>query len=92
MIKEYNNIFCESDYRVTDVLRMIKYNDTREYNGKELNINRLIKEADVISLSVGMNELYYKLNKCDGNIYSYMNEISVKNYVNRDGSVTDKTE
>ena len=25
-------------------------------------------------------------------IYTYMNEISVKNYVNRDGSVTDKTE
>lgn len=74
-LKEYNNIFCESDYRVTDVLRMIKYNDTREYNGKELNINRLIKEADVISLSVGMNELYYKLNKRDGNIYSYMNEL-----------------
>lgn len=74
-LREYNNVFCESDYRITDILRMFEYNDTVIYNGKELNINRLIKEADIISLSIGMNELYYKLNKNDSNIYSYINEL-----------------
>ena len=73
-LKEYNNIFCESDYRVTDVLRMIKYNDTREYNGKELNINRLIKEADVISLSVGMNELINDMKE----LLEYINKFNHK--------------
>lgn len=74
-LKEYNNVFCDSDYRITDILRIIRYNDTKRVNDKEINLNRLIKEADVITLSVGMNELYYKLNKNDSNIYSYMNEM-----------------
>lgn len=74
-LREYNNVFCDSDYRITDIIRLIKYNDTKLVNEREVNINRLIKEADIITLSVGMNELYYKLNKNDGNIYSYMNEM-----------------
>jgi len=74
-LKYYNNTFTDSDYRITDLLRMIEYNETKNINGKEISINQLLKKADIITLSVGMNELYYKLNINNENIYNYMNEL-----------------
>ena len=60
-LKSFNDIFTDVDYRITDLLRMIKYNEIKNINGKEVSINQLLKQADVITLSVGMNELYYKV-------------------------------
>ena len=76
-LKSFNDIFTDVDYRITDLLRMIKYNEIKNINGKEVSINQLLKQADVITLSVGMNELYYKLRINDNNIYNYMNELLV---------------
>ena len=54
---------------------MIEYNETKVVNGEEYSINQLIKKADIITLSVGMNELYYKLNVNNENIYNYINDL-----------------
>ena len=74
-LEKFNDVYTDIDYRITDLLRMIEYNETKKIDGDEININRLIKKADVITLSVGMNELYYKFNGDDTNIYNYMNEL-----------------
>lgn len=74
-LEEFNDIYTDTDYRITDLLRMIEYNETKNIKGTEININRLLKKADVITLSVGMNELYYKFNGDNTNIYNYMNEL-----------------
>lgn len=71
----YNDSFTGVDYRITDILRMIEYNDTKLIDGKEVNLSQLISEADIITLSVGMNELYYKISDDNANIYNYMNEL-----------------
>ena len=74
-LEDFNDLYTDIDYRVTDLLRMIEYNETKKIDGNEININRLLKKADVITLSVGMNELYYKFNGDNTNIYNYMNEL-----------------
>lgn len=74
-LKSFNDLFTDSDYRISDIIRMIKYNETKNVNGYEYNINKLIKEADIITISLGMNELYYKFNNDNVNIYNYMNDI-----------------
>ena len=74
-LKNYNDYFTNYDYRITDLLRMIEYNETKVVNGEEYSINQLIKKADIITLSVGMNELYYKLNVNNENIYNYINDL-----------------
>lgn len=71
----YNDSFTNVDYRITDILRMIEYNDTKNIDGKNVNLSQLISKADIITLSVGMNELYYKINDENANIYNYMNEL-----------------
>ena len=39
-LKYYNDTFTDSDYRITDLLRMIENNETKNINGKEVSINQ----------------------------------------------------
>lgn len=74
-LSSFDNTFTDSNYRITDLIRMIEYNEVKNVNGDDVSLNRLLKKADVITLSVGMDELYYKLKMNDNNIYNYMNGI-----------------
>ena len=74
-LSSFDNTFTDSNYRITDLLRLIEYNEVKNVNGVDVSLNRLLKKADVITLSIGMNELYYKLKLNDNNIYNYMNGI-----------------
>lgn len=74
-LKSYNTTYTNNDYRITDILRIIKYNEEEEVNGKNLSIHKLLNEADIITLSLGMNELYYKLTISNDDIYYYIDEM-----------------
>ena len=71
-LKDYNDSFTNKDYRITDVLRSVKYHDKIVINNDEATINELLIKADIITISLGMNELYYKLLLNNDNIYSYV--------------------
>lgn len=75
ILKEYNNSFINNDYRIKDLIRVIKYNEEMNINNKSVSIHYLLKEADIITLSIGMNDIYYKLNNNTKDIYSYVNEM-----------------
>lgn len=74
-LKNYDNTFTDANYRITDILNMSLYNENKNVNGRDVSFNRLLKNADIITLSIGMNELYYKLKMNDSNVYNYMNEL-----------------
>ncbi len=76
-LKGYSKTFANNNYRITDLIRIIEYNETKTVDGQEISLNRLLKQADIITLSVGMNELYYKITTNTDNIYSYMNEMLI---------------
>ena len=71
----YNNSFVNKDYRITDINNMIKCHDKVLVNNDEFTINELLKKADIITISVGMNELYYKLFLNNDNIYEYIDNM-----------------
>ena len=73
ILGNYNTSFVDLDLRITDLINKIKYNDNVIVNNKTIGINMLLKNADVITISIGMNELYYKLSINNENIYTYMN-------------------
>jgi len=75
MLDSFDDSFTNSNYRIVDLIKMIEYNEVKKINGNNISINRLLKKADIITISVGMNELYYKLRMNDSNIYNYMNEL-----------------
>ena len=75
ILGNYNTSFVDLDLRVTDLINKIKYNESVVVNGKTKGINMLLKNADVITISIGMNELYYKLSINNENIYTYMKDL-----------------
>ena len=75
LLKEYNKNFTDNDYRIIDIIKILEYNEKKE----EQSLNYLIKKADVITISLGMNELYDKLEKNTNNIYTFIDEM-INNY------------
>ena len=74
-LEGYNSSFTSSDYRITDINRAIIFHEKVYVNGDEFTINELLKKADIVTISVGMNELYYKLLMNNDNIYGYINDM-----------------
>lgn len=75
LLKKYNKTYTDNDYRIIDIIKAIEYNETKD----GYSLNRLIKQADIITISLGMNEIYYKLRKDDQNIYTYIDNM-INNY------------
>ena len=75
LITEYNNIYINKDYRIIDLLNIIKYNEEIEIDNKQLSIHRLLKNSDILIISIGMNDIYYKLNSDTKTIYTYINDM-----------------
>ena len=74
-ITEYNNIYVNKDYRIIDLLNIIKYNQEIKINDKTISIHQLLKKSDIVILSIGMNDIYYKLNDNTKDIYTYINNM-----------------
>ena len=70
-----NNSFTQKDMRITDLIRKIDYSEEMMIDNKTIAINNLLHKADVITVSVGMNELYYKLFSNNDNIYYYASQM-----------------
>lgn len=70
-LNSYNDDFTSIDYRITDLINLININ----YETNNRTINQAIHSADIITISVGMQELYYKINTNDTNIYTYIDKM-----------------
>jgi len=75
LINEYNNQYINEDFRIIDLINIIKYNEEITKNNKTVSIHRLLKNTDILLISIGMNDIYYKLNSDTKNIYTYINEM-----------------
>jgi hypothetical protein len=61
-LKNYVNYSTYDDYRVMDLINDINYNKELKYNNKEYKLQNLLIKANLITLSIGMNDLIYKKN------------------------------
>ena len=66
----YNDLYTNNDYRIVDLVNIIKYNQE-----KDVSIHYLLNKANILTINVGMNELYEKLDNNTHDIYSYLNEM-----------------
>lgn len=75
-LEYYNNDYKVEDYRITDLIRLIKDNTEIVVNGKRQTIDHALIKADIITVWVGMNELSYKINTEDiQELYRYSDTI-----------------
>lgn len=75
LLTGYNDYFTNEDYRIVDLIHHIEENTQTTSEKSPNTMNQLIKKADIITLSIGMNELYYKLTKNTENIYTYVDNM-----------------
>jgi lysophospholipase L1-like esterase len=76
----YTKQFAVSGYRTTDLIHDINTNKKIKVDNKEITIKHALAEADVITISIGINELFYKIgvNNLDTAYYS---EADLKKYL-----------
>lgn len=70
----YKNDFVSNDYRVIDLLRIMKYNEEILVNNQLVSIHQQLKNADVLIISIGRDEIFSKLNDTTKNKYAYLNK------------------
>ena len=61
-LKNYVNYSTYDDYRVMDLINDINYNKIVLYDNKEYKLQNLLVKANLITVSIGMNDLIYKKN------------------------------
>ena len=74
-ISKYNTDFANKDYQIKDILNIIKYNQEIIKDNKSISIHLLLKKSDIVIISIGMNDIYYKLNNDTKEIYTYINSM-----------------
>ena len=72
----YNNYFSKSDYRITDLYLDIENNKTVYLKKQKQSINNSLIKSEIITISIGNTDLYYKMNFYDVNeMYNYIDEL-----------------
>ena len=71
----YSKDFIKKDIRTIDVINDINDN----YKVDNITIQNILKRTDLLLLSIGNNEIYYKLSKID---YTLNNDNEIYNYLN----------
>lgn len=80
----YTKDFAKSGYRSIDLLNDLKNNKKIKVNGKEVTLKHALIKADIVTLSIGSNDLFYKLNIGNSfdldeydDIYSYVDDCMI---------------
>ena len=64
-----NNIFINKDYRLVDLINVIKYNEEKN----SISIHQILNNTDILIIAIGMNDIYYKIDTEPKEIYTYLN-------------------
>ena len=82
ILEFYTKSFSKNGYRSIDMLNDIKENKEITIGEKKISIKHALIKADLVTVSIGMNDLFYKLNignefedKGFNDIYTYIDEV-----------------
>lgn len=62
ILEFYTKDFSKSGYRSIDLLNDLRSNKELKVNGKKITLKNSLIKADLVTLSIGANDLFYKLN------------------------------
>lgn len=73
-LSNYVNYSNYDDYRVMDLINDINYNKVVTYDNKEYKLQNLLVKSNLITISIGMNDLIYK-SKYETDLYNYTDNL-----------------
>ena len=62
LLHHYNSLYSKNDYKIEELINDIKTNKNILYDDKTYNIKKELREADLLTISIGMDELVNLLN------------------------------
>ena len=74
LLKSYNNDFSLSGTRITDLLTQLTTNKTITKDGTTLSLKKCLRESDLITLSIGMDDILTKLTFSTTSVESITNK------------------
>lgn len=82
LLEFYTKDFAKSGYRTTDIINDINNNKKIKINKKHEGIKTILRNSELVTLSIGANDIFYKLGISNTNInvddipniYKYMDE------------------
>lgn len=76
LLEQYHNEFVIDDMRITDLIRDIKDNKKVVINKKDQTIKNSLIKADLVTLSIGNEELFYKMKtEKPDNLFNYIDDM-----------------
>ena len=83
LLKSYNNDFSTSGTRIADLKNKLEINWTIKKNGKSLSLKKCLREAKLVTLSVGMDDILTSIT---------LSRVSLENLSNKEiTTIIDKT-
>lgn len=80
LLKNYTKDSAQSGYRITDILKDIENNKKITINGDSKGIKEILRESELLTLSIGANDIISKLSTTSLNID--LNEFDIiNNYI-----------
>ena len=70
-LKFYTKEFSKEDARITDIINDIKDNIEKNINNKAITIQYALSKSDIITISLGFNEILYKYSNNTNMSYMY---------------------
>lgn len=61
LLENYTNAFATSSSKITDLIYNLEINQTVTANGKVLSLKKCLRDSDIVTLSIGMNDLLSKI-------------------------------
>ena len=79
VVGEYIKDFADNNYRTTDIIRDIEDNKKIMINNKERTLKNVLIKADLLTVSIGLNDVISIMASEDvnGNFYNYLDTILV---------------
>ena len=79
VLEEYIKKFAEDGMKVPDLIDDIEDNREIEVNGKTIRIKNALVKADLVTLSIGANDILERLDSeyiSDNDVYNYIDEMT----------------
>ena len=57
----YTKSYCEKDMSIEKLLYAIITNKKMTYKNKKMNLKEILRESDMLTLTIGINDLFYKV-------------------------------
>lgn len=82
LLRFYTKGYATKGYTTTDLLNDIKNDKKIEHDGKTINIKKTLREADLVTITIGINDLVNNL-KFDTALFELMDEKTINSEINK---------